>query len=202
MRRLSLMLAIGLSACRSPSDGQFACPPPERYGPPGMGCDPDGLCRAPGVYDAGPAPEVDAGPSDGGSLETGLCAGAPVGSVCRAANGACDLAEVCDGTASDCPPDTYANEGTLCREAAGECDAVEHCTGESAACPEDLFRPSGDVCRPATHVVCDYTERCSGEAAECPGDIYAATGEPCGSQRCCWGGDCEACAGIPLAPPE
>lgn len=34
--------------------------------------------------------------------------------TCRAASGACDLAEYCTGTDASCPPDTKADDGTSC----------------------------------------------------------------------------------------
>jgi len=89
--------------------------------------------------------------------------------VCRAAAGACDVAESCDGVSDDCPTNGYVASGTTCRSSAGNCDAPESCTGTSAACPLDLKRTT--VCRPAAGA-CDQAESCDGVGDQCPGDRY------------------------------
>ncbi|MFQ5461968.1 MAG: cohesin domain-containing protein, partial [Phycisphaerae bacterium] len=61
----------------------------------------------------------------------------PSNTVCRASAGACDIAEVCDGTANPCPADAVEPSSTVCRNAVGECDVAETCDGTSAACPAD-----------------------------------------------------------------
>jgi len=44
--------------------------------------------------------------------------------VCRAASGACDVAETCDGVSSGCPADDGLPDG----DADGTCDALDACT--------------------------------------------------------------------------
>ena len=43
--------------------------------------------------------------------------------------GACDSAEVCDGSTNACPADVLATAGTECRASAGGCDVAEVCDG-------------------------------------------------------------------------
>ena len=59
----------------------------------------------------------------------------PQGTVCRPPVGTCDLPEVCDGRATQCPPDTLRSVGALCRLPLSPCDAPETCTGNSPNCP-------------------------------------------------------------------
>jgi cysteine-rich repeat protein len=98
------------------------------------------------------------------------------GAVCRAAAGACDVAEVCDGVASTCPADGKST--TVCRPAAGPCDVPESCDGTSDGCPVDAFVPSATVCRPSAGE-CDVAETCTGSSAACPADALVAAGTPC-----------------------
>ena len=100
-----------------------------------------------------------------GDQPIGPCWGAsgPVkaGVVCRAANGSCDVDEVCDGIHSECPDDKYAPTTTVCRKAAGDCDIAESCTGSDPNCPDDAVMTAGTLCRKAAGA-CDVAESCSG----------------------------------------
>ncbi len=102
---------------------------------------------------------------------TGTCSNPakPAGTICRAAAGPCDLAEVCDGTGAACPADALAPVTTVCRASAGPCDVAETCTGASAACPADTLAPVTTVCR-ASAGPCDVAETCTGTSAACPPD--------------------------------
>src|SRR5437763_1875975 len=71
------------------------------------------------------------------------------GTVCRAAAGACDAAESCDGTSTSCPADAKQPAGTVCRAAAGACDLAAACDGTSGACPVDGLAAPGAACRAA-----------------------------------------------------
>jgi hypothetical protein len=53
-----------------------------------------------------------------------------VGTICRYANGSCDMSETCDGTSADCPVDTFEPSGIICRNATGICDLEETCSGK------------------------------------------------------------------------
>jgi hypothetical protein len=78
-----------------------------------------------------------------GATLDGTCSVIPAARVCRPAAGACDVAEVCDGVSTVCPPDAHVDAGAVCRAAAGACDAPESCDGVAAACPPDVGLDAG-----------------------------------------------------------
>jgi len=88
---------------------------------------------------------------------------------CRAAAGACDVAESCDGVGDTCPADLVAVSGNTCRPLAGDCDVEETCDGVGAACPGDVVLPAATSCRSAAGV-CDVAESCDGASGACPAD--------------------------------
>ena len=114
------------------------------------------------------------------TCEEGRCgiAPSPAGLECRASVGACDLAEACDGTATDCPADSTATAGTECRASTGVCDIAEACDGSGAECPADALAPAGIECR-ASAGACDIAEACDGSGTECPADALAPAGIEC-----------------------
>jgi len=119
---------------------------------------------------------------------------APAGAQCRAKAGVCDVAEKCDGTSIECPPDVFVQQGTMCRDADGVCDQAEFCTGRAAACPADQMAPSSQVCRAAVGP-CDRAETCDGISVECPADAAAVRGTVCRASV----SDCDAqevCNGV------
>ena len=63
------------------------------------------------------------------------------GTVCRPANGVCDLPEQCTGTSTQCPTDGFASSTTVCRASAGVCDVAENCPGNGPNCPANTFLP-------------------------------------------------------------
>ena len=101
------------------------------------------------------------------------------GTPCRASAGACDIVEVCDGSAV-CPPDTFEPSTTVCRAASpGElCDESEFCPGGSPTCPPDAVLPMGSVCR-ATAGDCDIAETCDGSSKLCPSDGFVPSSTEC-----------------------
>jgi hypothetical protein len=123
---------------------------------------------------------------DTGNGETPILSGtcavdgnpAPAGTVCRVANGLCDVAEVCDGASTACPLDKFKPATDVCRPTAGACDLEEKCTGSSAACPADKFLAKSAVCRAAVSV-CDVAEFCDGAIAACPVDVFAPANTQC-----------------------
>jgi hypothetical protein len=129
----------------------------------GVVCGPPDSCQAAGVC----------------IPETGLCEYEllAAGTECRVSTGACDPAEVCDGSSDTCPEDTLASPETVCRSAAGMCDRPEQCTGASAECPADEFAV-GLECRTSAGV-CDVPEQCSGTSPQCPVDQFAPTMTTC-----------------------
>ncbi|HEX4824178.1 MAG TPA: thrombospondin type 3 repeat-containing protein [Candidatus Polarisedimenticolaceae bacterium] len=121
------------------------------------------------------------------------------GAVCRAAGGACDVAETCDGTNTACPADTFVPANVVCRPSAGDCDVAEVCTGASAACPADAVAPNTTVCRPSAGA-CDVAETCTGSSSTCPTDSFAPATTVCRPSA----GDCDAaesCTGASAACP-
>ena len=118
------------------------------------------------------------------------------GKECRPMAGACDVAELCNGTDADCPADHYIAAETICRNSEGLCDISELCTGDSPACPTDAFQPASEVCRDATGP-CDLAENCTGDGPACPEDIGRELGTECDDEDMCTfpdecdeGGDC------------
>ena len=67
----------------------------------------------------------------------GTCSPLSNGTVCRAASGACDVAETCNGSVLTCPADAIQPLGAVCRSAVTICDAPETCDGATKACPPD-----------------------------------------------------------------
>ena len=98
--------------------------------------------------------------------------------VCRAAVGACDVAETCTGTSAYCPANTYKDSSTVCRSVAGICDVAESCTGSSAYCPANTFKARSTVCRPAAGA-CDVAASCTGTSPYCPANTFKASGTVC-----------------------
>ena len=114
----------------------------------------------------------------------GACTAVASGTSCRAANGACDAAESCDGSSLNCPADGFLPSTTVCRSANGGCDVAENCTGTSAVCPGDAFAPSTTVCRPANGV-CDVAENCTGMSAACPSNGWLPDHTACNDNNVC-----------------
>ncbi|MCO6437120.1 MAG: VWA domain-containing protein, partial [Phycisphaerae bacterium] len=110
----------------------------------------------------------------------GMCVSnrVPSGTECRAAAGDCDVPEFCDGVAADCPSDALEPNTTECRASAGVCDPAEFCTGSSADCPADVLEPGSTECR-ASAGECDQAEFCTGSSADCPADGFEPNTTEC-----------------------
>jgi len=118
-------------------------------------------------------------------------------SECRASVDVCDVAEVCDGVADDCPADVFEEATTECRPSAGDCDAADFCDGVGTACTADVKLTS--ECR-ASADVCDVAEVCDGVADDCPADVFEEATTECRAAA----GDCdvaETCTGTGPACP-
>ncbi len=149
------------------------CPPPSSE------CLEDGICNEnTGECEYAPKP-ADTPCTDDGEVctddvcnDVGECVhpAGHVGTLCRAADGICDVPERCDGISTTCPADGYAGRALLCRGASGECDAPEYCTGTSALCPDDAKLLT--LCRAAAGF-CDNAEYCDGVHDLCPPDVFA-----------------------------
>ncbi len=96
--------------------------------------------------------------------------------VCRVSAGPCDVAEFCDGVNNDCPASDFVDAGTECRASQGECDPAEACPGNSPNCPPDA--KSTAVCRPAAGL-CDIAESCDGVSNTCPFDSVVGAFTTC-----------------------
>jgi hypothetical protein len=167
------------------STGGPACPP-DGYAATGTTC-PGGSCDGLGACSTACVPRAPC--STGNLCERGewQCAGAPrcvaVGAapadtVCRAAAGACDVAETCGGSTT-CPADRFASTSRECRPQRAVCDREEMCSGTSAACPADVREPASTVCRNAVAGGCDVAEACTGSDDECPPNGVRPAGTTC-----------------------
>lgn len=133
------------------------------------GEDPDDECEDEGASSCGYS-----GVCDGARA----CAKYTEGTICRAAEGACDVAEKCPGAGAACPADDFVPSGIVCRPAAGSCDLAETCTGTSAFCPDDQFVPSTTICRVSAGP-CDIAEACTGTSASCPANAFEPSTTVC-----------------------
>jgi len=115
--------------------------------------------------------------TDSGTLGNCTHKPEPSGTVCRAAAGPCDVAEVCNGTSAACPVDKKVVQGTACASK-GACSGTPVCDGSSAACPAAIPSVKGTVCRAAVGA-CDVAETCNGTATTCPADGFAASTTVC-----------------------
>ncbi len=131
---------------------------------------------------------------------TGDCVGeCTPGAVCRGAQSACDVAEICTDQGS-CPADEVVTGSVVCRPSAGPCDVAESCDGESPHCPEDARAAAGTECRGAGGP-CDLAEHCDGTSPACPQDGFVAEGTLCRDAA----GVCdvaEVCTGTSAHCPE
>ncbi len=132
-----------------------------------------GTCAA--VLASDPEGECEATGCTTGECGASGCAVVASGTECRAAAGACDVAETCDGSSPTCPADGVAPIGTECRASVGVCDPAETCDGSAADCPGDERAGVGTVCR-ASAGACDEDEVCDGSSGVCPADIVMPAG--------------------------
>lgn len=111
--------------------------------------------------------------------------------VCRAAAGDCDIAEVCDGLTDACPDDEVVEDGALCHEPEGTCDTALYCDGMATDCSDPVFLPAGTPCADGESE-CAYTGTCPGDAAACV-VTTPSEGLSCGlgSDRPCSSGICD-----------
>jgi hypothetical protein len=114
--------------------------------------------------------------------ESGVCSHPlrPLGFVCRASAGECDLEETCDGVAADCPADDFVAAGTPCTDQTpGDCDAAQ-CDGNGVCDQAFDVEPNGYVCRSDNGGGCDVAETCDGIfGGACPLDEGVSLGTVC-----------------------
>jgi Protein of unknown function (DUF1554) len=117
--------------------------------------------------------------ADTASCQSGVCNGSGAcnkvedGTICREAEGACDVAEVCTNGA--CAADVVKDAETSCRASAGECDIAELCNGLDKTCPTDVFSTASVEACPGY--------KCSGASAACPSSCQ--TKADCSPARFC-----------------
>lgn len=125
------------------------------------------------------------------------------GTICREADGQCDVVELCDGAGGICPQDGFAPAETSCTGSSqgGLCDqdGGDHCSGVSNLCV-DVFAPLETICR-ESNGQCDLAETCDGYQGTCPDDGWLENGMPCddglycNTNEACSAGECGG--GIP-----
>ncbi|MBI5543110.1 MAG: hypothetical protein HY901_04430 [Deltaproteobacteria bacterium] len=140
---------------------------------------------------------AEQGCSTGSCDGAGACGLKARDTPCRAAEGGCDLAEVCTGDSAECPEDQFAPITQECLAAAGDCDKPEFCDGESRDCPSDEFEPATKVCH-ESRGDCDPEEKCTGDSAACPQDKYLVAGAECRAKH----GDCDIAEKCTGSDPE
>lgn len=134
------------------------------------------------------------------------------GATCRVDAGACDVAELCDGTNITCPADGFENAGTACGDPANDactdpdtCNGLGACqvnhAGSGAPCADDgnpctvdqcdggggCVHPAGNAgteCR-ADAGQCDVAEQCDGSNSTCPNDGFEPSGTACTDGSVC-----------------
>ena len=201
----------------------------EKPAPENTECRPaDGDCTEPSFCDgktAGVCPEnphkndgTSCGPAiddlcqDQSQCSSGKCVDVfkPSSTVCRPADGPCDVADTCSGSSAGCE-DKKAPKGQTCRKSIDEgCDPAEYCDGNSNECPEDAiaedyescgtdhnlpcqghdhcisgvcspnFMPKDHECRGSMDGECDPAEYCTGDSGECPHNAWNPDGMLCG----------------------
>src|SRR5207237_1517979 len=103
-------------------------------------------------------------------------ASSPAAHEGRAASGACDVAEACDGTNAACPADATEPSGTGCTDDGNPC-TTDTCDGTSDTCQHPAGN-AGTPCRPAAGA-CDVAEACDGTNTACPADAKEPSGTAC-----------------------
>ncbi|MCZ7678044.1 MAG: hypothetical protein M5U28_04395 [Sandaracinaceae bacterium] len=123
----------------------------------------------------GSAPDCQACSVAAGAPANGTCAILGASHVCRAAAGACDVAETCTGTSATCPINAVRPDGSSCEDGLA-CDGSETCT-------------SG-VCGSAGPLSCDDANLCTTDSCSEPsGCAHAAIGGCCNVAADCDDGD-------------
>ena len=123
--------------------------------------------------------------------------------VCRPTAGSCDVADVCDGSALDCPPDAFQPSSVVCRSAgcvdADTAQLGTTCSGTSTSCPAPVHvecypyhcDPGGTGCG----TFCTEQSHCATDAyCDCPqlNNCQPASCVPkkANGQSCSWNGAC------------
>ncbi len=151
--------------------------------------------------------QIEAGEAcDGGACCTAGCQFVGAGAVCRAAVGACDVAETCSGSSATCPADVLAPNGSSCSDG-NLCNGAETCQNGTCTSGTALVCNDGNVCTndscsPATGCVfTNNTAPCS-DGVACTSDVCAG-GVCTGTSTCTGGQTCNPSTGAceSAAPP-
>jgi hypothetical protein len=140
----------------------------------------DGVC-CDGACGGGAASDCEACSVAAGAPVDGRCALLGAERVCRAAGGACDQAERCDGASAACPADAPADDGTACNDG-DACRTGDVCTGGTCG---------------GAPVVCPAPGPCEA-AVTCAAADGQCRAEPLADGTPCPGGTCGAGACVPL----
>ncbi len=102
--------------------------------------------------------------------------------ACRPAVSNCDIAEYCNATTGQCPPDTVIPSGTLCNANPHKCGYSSYCTGSYGYCPAipTAVQGAGTVCQMALSP-CYTNSCCDGVSMDCP-PLNATIGASCTNQ--------------------
>src|SRR5439155_1754462 len=104
---------------------------------------------------------------------------APNTTVCRTANGQCDVAESCSAAARGGAADGCASNTTNCvgTSQSGACDVQDTWAGTTNTCVDHLAANTTG-CR-AGNGQCNVAERCTGSTGACPADGFASSTTNC-----------------------
>ena len=146
--------------CSAPDtcDGAGTCAPNHSNG--ATSCTDDGLACTNDLCDGG-----------------GNCAHATTtaGTECRAANGACDVVENCDGIATSCPTDAFVTPGENCGDGPVECSGQDTCDGAGSCAPN--HSAPGSACQDPLGQ-CTLADACDGSGT-CNDNGIIANGTSC-----------------------
>ncbi len=144
--------------------------------------------------------QLDTGEAcDGGACCTASCQFASAATVCRAAAGACDVAETCTGASATCPGNGVAANGTSCSDG-NVCNGAETCQAGACTAGTSLVCNDGNACTTDTCnagtgcVFTNNTGPCS-DGVACTADVCA--GGACTSTPACGAGEtCNLTTGV------
>ncbi|WP_163866324.1 MYXO-CTERM sorting domain-containing protein [Myxococcus eversor] len=121
------------------------------------------------------------GVASGGAVDGACGAVIEVNRTCRASAGVCDVAEVCDGMALECPEDMLSADGAAC-------DDGNACT-RSDSC-------HAGACTGADPVMCGASDACHAEGS-CNPSTGACSNPELEDGSACAGGACESGVCVP-----
>jgi RHS repeat-associated protein len=103
------------------------------------------------------------------------------GTLCRAADGECDVAETCTGASGACPADAKVADGTSCTDRVSSNCSRAACLNGSCDQNAGAPTPAGTQCRYANE--CGGNAYCDGTTKVCP-TSYKPAGTACTPAQC------------------